>query len=387
MSGLLLALIYISFISLGLPDSLLGSAWPVLHAEIQVPVSYAGIISMIISAGTIISSLLSDRMLHKFGTGKITAFSTFLTAIALLGFSISNQYWMLVLWAIPYGLGAGGVDSVLNNYVAIHYKAQHMSWLHCMWGVGASISPYIMSYALVKLSNWSYGYLLVSIIQIALSLFLFMSLPLWNKGVKNNVGTENSNGTKPMTFKEIFSTSGALAAFIAFFAYCALELTASLWASSYLVETRGVLPETAATLACLVYLGITIGRAINGFLAMKLKDRLLVRLGIGIVALGLILIILPLNTEFAIIGLFIMGLGCAPIYPCIMHMTPEIFGADKSQAMIGMQMAFAYTGFLLMPSLFGWLAEYLTFSILPIYLLVLLVVILIMHEKIVKQTR
>jgi MFS family permease len=342
---------------------------------------------MIISAGTIISSLLSDRMLHKFGTGKITAFSTFLTAIALLGFSISNQYWMLVLWAIPYGLGAGGVDSVLNNYVAIHYKAQHMSWLHCMWGVGASISPYIMSYALVKLSNWSYGYLLVSIIQIALSLFLFMSLPLWNKGVKNNVGTENSNGTKPMTFKEIFSTSGALAAFIAFFAYCALELTASLWASSYLVETRGVLPETAATLACLVYLGITIGRAINGFLAMKLKDRLLVRLGIGIVALGIILIILPLNTEFAIIGLFIMGLGCAPIYPCIMHMTPEIFGADKSQAMIGMQMAFAYTGFLLMPSLFGWLAEYLTFSILPIYLLALLVVILIMHEKIVKQTR
>ncbi len=385
MSGLLLALIYVSFISLGLPDSLLGSAWPVLHAEIQVPVSYAGIISMIISAGTIISSLLSDRMLHKLGTGKITAFSTAMTALALFGFSTSNQYWMLVLWAIPYGLGAGAVDAVLNNYVALHYKAQHMSWLHCMWGVGASISPYIMSYALVNLSNWNYGYLIVSIIQISLSIFLFMSLSLWNKNAKSTAETENNKSAVPMTFKEIFSTSGALASFLAFFAYCAMEMTASLWATSYLVQNRNVSPEAAASLACLVYLGITIGRAINGFLSMKLKDSLLIRVGIGIVALGIILITLPLSTHFAIAGFFIIGLGCAPIYPCIIHMTPEIFGTDKSQAMIGTQMAFAYTGFLLMPPLFGWMADQLSFAILPIYLLVLLVIILIMHKKIVKN--
>jgi len=387
MSGLLLALIYISFISLGLPDSLLGSAWPVLHAEIQVPVSYAGIISMIISLGTILSSLLSDRMLHKFGTGKVTAFSTALTAIALFGFSTSTQFWMLVLWAIPYGLGAGAVDAVLNNYVALHYKAQHMSWLHCMWGVGASISPYIMSYALVKLSNWNYGYLIVSVIQISLSVFLFMCLPLWKKNATTTNETDAVSSDKPMTFKELFATPGALACFLAFFAYCAMEMTASLWASSYLVENRDILPETAASLACLVYLGITIGRAINGFLAMKLKDRLLIRLGIGIVALGIVLISLPLNAWFSIIGLFIIGLGSAPIYPCIMHMTPQIFGADKSQAMIGMQMAFAYLGFLFMPSLFGLLANHLSFALLPIYLLVLLILIFVMHEKIIKQTR
>jgi len=387
MTHLLIAIIYLAFISLGLPDAVFGGSWPTMYQEFGVPVSFAGFVTVIISLGTIVSSLQSDRMTYKFGTGKVTVMSVAMTAVALFGFSISHSCIELCLWAIPYGLGAGGVDASLNNYVAVHYSSRIMSWLHCMWGVGASISPYIMSYALVKLSNWNYGYLIVSVIQISLSVFLFMCLPLWKKNATTTNETDAVSSDKPMTFKELFATPGALACFLAFFAYCAMEMTASLWASSYLVENRDILPETAASLACLVYLGITIGRAINGFLAMKLKDRLLIRLGIGIVALGIVLISLPLNAWFSIIGLFIIGLGSAPIYPCIMHMTPQIFGADKSQAMIGMQMAFAYLGFLFMPSLFGLLANHLSFALLPIYLLVLLILIFVMHEKIIKQTR
>ena len=217
MGSLLLVLIYICFISLGLPDSLLGSAWPVLHNEISVPVSYAGIISATITAGTILSSLFSDKLLHKFGAGLVTAVSITTTAICLFGFSISSQFWMLILWSIPFGLGAGGVDAILNNYVALHYKAQHMSWLHCMWGVGASISPYIMSFALVKLENWNGGYLIVSIIQIILSLVIFISVPLWKKGSTDNTDTQKQAESKSLSFKEIFSIKGAIPCFLMFF--------------------------------------------------------------------------------------------------------------------------------------------------------------------------
>ena len=251
MGSLLLALIYICFISLGLPDSLLGSAWPVLHTEINVPVSFAGIISMTICVGTIMSSFFSDKLLRKFGAGKVTAVSVTMTAVALFGFSISNQFWMLLLWAIPYGLGAGGVDAILNNYVALHFKAQHMSWLHCMWGVGASISPYIMSFALVTLDNWSYGYLIVSIIQIVLSTVIFASIPLWKNGATN---TANEEQSKSLSFKEIFSIKGAIPCFLTFFTYCSLELTTSLWASSYLVEKLAFTPETAAGFASMFYI-------------------------------------------------------------------------------------------------------------------------------------
>jgi len=388
MGSLLLALIYICFISLGLPDSLLGSAWPVLHTEISVPISYAGIISAMIFAGTILSSLFSDRLLHKFGAGRVTAVSVVMTSLGLFGFSISHQFWMLIWWAIPYGLGAGGVDAILNNYVALHYKAQHMSWLHCMWGVGASISPYIMSFALVQLESWHDGYLIVSIIQAVLSIVIFISIPLWTKGStahEGHIGSEKD--VKALSFKEIFAIKGAKACFLMFFCYCSMELTASLWASTYLVQKWAFTPETAAGLASMFYIGITFGRFINGFLAMRLGDCFLIRMGSVIVAVGILLLFVPIHFVFALIGFMVIGLGCAPIYPCIIHMTPDVFGKDRSQAMIGVQMAFAYIGFLVMPPLFGIIAQHISISLLPVYLLIFLVLVFVLHEIVIRKAQ
>ena len=386
MAGLLLALIYVCFVSLGLPDSLLGSAWPVLHEQISVSVSYAGIISMTIFVGTILSSLFSDRLLHKFGAGKVTAVSVAMTALGLFGFSASSAFWMLLLWTVPYGLGAGGVDAILNNYVATHFKAQHMSWLHCMWGVGASISPYIMSFSLVRLDSWSYGYLIVAVIQAVLSLFIFISLPIWKTGMEAVSGSDAQQSAKPLSFREIFAIKGAVACFLTFFCYCALELTTSLWASSYLVQKWAFTPEAAAGFASMFYIGITLGRFANGFLAMKLGDHFLIRMGLSVIGLGIVLLFIPFHSTFALAGFVVIGLGCAPVYPCIIHMTPDVFGKEKSQAMIGVQMAFAYTGFLVMPPLFGVIAEHITISLLPGYLLVLLVLMFGMHERVIRKT-
>ena len=386
MVTLLLALIYICFISLGLPDSLLGSAWPVLHTEIQAPVSYAGIVSMTISLGTILSSLWSNKLLHKFGAGKVTAVSVAMTALGLFGFSLSHQFWMLIVCAIPYGLGAGAVDAILNNYVALHYKPQHMSWLHCMWGVGASISPYIMSFALVKLESWNAGYLTVGILQAILSVFIFISLPLWKKGT-DAADAPAEETSKPLSLKEVFKIKGAIPCFLAFFGYCSMELTTSLWASSYLVNRWEIDPDTAAGLASLFYLGMTVGRFANGFLAMKKADRFLIRLGLGTVCGGVLLMLMSFHVGFAIAGFVVIGLGCAPVYPCIIHMTPAVFGKEKSQAMIGVQMAFAYMGFLVTPPLFGVLAEHISIGLLPVCLAALLALTALMHETVVRKTQ
>ena len=386
MVSLLLALIYVCFISLGLPDSLLGSAWPVLHQELNVPMSYAGVISMVIFVGTILSSLLSDRMSKKLGSGLLTAVSVTMTAVGLFGFSISSRFWMLILWSIPYGLGAGGVDAVLNNYVALHFKAQHMSWLHCFWGVGASISPYIMSVSLIRLNSWSKGYLIVSLIQIVLSAIIFLSLPMWKKHETPDSVPAQERGAEPLRLREIFAIPGALPCFFTFFCYCSLELTTSLWASSYLVQNRGIDAETASALASMFYIGITLGRGVNGFLAMRLSDRFLIRMGSGIIASGVLLLFLPFADAFALIGFIVIGLGCAPVYPCIIHMTPDVFGRDKSQAMIGFQMAFAYVGFCVMPPLFGLIAEHISISLLPLYLILLLGLMVFMHEAMIRLT-
>lgn len=385
MVTLLLVLIYICFISLGLPDSLLGSCWPVLHQQINVPLSYAGIISGTICCGTIISSIFSDKLLKKFGTGLVTASSIALTAIGLFGFSTSTTFYALLLWAIPYGLGAGGVDAILNNYVANHYKAHHMSWLHCMWGIGASISPYIMSFALVNLNSWSKGYLIVAIIQIILSFFIFISIPLWKTTAKNE--KEKINDEKILTFKEIFKIKGAIFCFIMFFCYCALELTTSLWASSYLVTRWNFTVDKAASLASMFYIGITFGRFINGFFAMKFNDRTLIFAGLILITTGIILLFIPFSYYFTIIGFIIIGLGCAPIYPCIIHMTPFVFGKNKSQAMIGIQMAFAYVGFLTMPPLFGIIAQKISILLLPVFQLIFLALLFLMHIMVIKKTK
>lgn len=385
MVNLLLAVIYLSFISLGLPDSLLGAAWPMMYTQFQVPVSYAGGVSMIIAAGTIFSSLMSDRLTRRLGTGKVTAFSVGVTAAALFGFSVSRSYPMLLLLAVPYGLGAGSVDASLNNYVALHYASRHMSWLHCMWGVGASVGPYIMGYALAGGQGWSMGYRYIALLQAALTVILFLSLPFWK--VRPSSQAEGGAADAPLSLGEIVAIPGAKSVMITFFCYCAIEQVSGLWASSYLVLHKGVAEETAARFASLFFLGITGGRAVSGFLTMKLSDANMVRLGEGIIALGVCALLLPAGRTAALAGLVLVGLGCAPIYPCIIHSTPEHFGADKSQAIIGVQMASAYTGTCLMPPLFGLIAQHMTIALLPAFLGMIAVPMAVMHERLCAGTK
>ena len=382
MVHLLLAVIYISFISLGLPDALLGSAWPIMYQQFEVSVSYAGIIFMTIAAGTIVSSLLSDRLTRRMGTGLVTAISVAVTAVALWGFSVSNSFWMLLLWAVPYGLGAGGVDASINNYVAIHYSSSHMSWLHCMWGLGATIGPSIMGYALSGGLRWNMGYRYISFFQLALTAVLFISLPLW-KG--RSAGTEDARGGKPLSLKQIWKIPGAKEVMVAFFCYCGLEQVAGLWASSYLVLHKGIPEETAASFASLFFIGITLGRGLNGFLTYKFSDTQLVRLGEGVILVGAAAMMLPLGEYAALAGLVLVGLGCAPIYPCIIHSTPNYFGQENSQAVIGVQMASAYLGTLSVPAAFGLVANHISISLLPVVLLAVLGLMAWMHEGLVKK--
>lgn len=387
MFQLLLAIIYLAFISLGLPDSLLGAAWPSMYPEFQVPISYAGIISMVIALGTVISSLMSDRLTKRLGAGLVTAISVAMTALALFGFSFSHSFWVLILWSIPYGLGAGSVDAALNNYVALHYKSRHMSWLHCMWGVGASAGPYIMGFALSHGQNWNGGYRYIGILQVILTFILFISLPLWKKEKKDAASESDATSDHILTLREIFAIPGAKSVMLMFFCYSAIEQTSGLWASSYLVLHKGVAPETAATFASLFYIGITIGRAISGFITMKLNDTQMIRLGQGIILLGVLALFLPLGSTISLIGFILIGLGCAPIYPCIIHSTPDHFGADRSQAIIGVQMASAYVGTCLMPPVFGLIANNITVALLPAYLILFLVLLSVMHEILIQKTK
>ncbi|HIU87731.1 MAG TPA: MFS transporter [Candidatus Avilachnospira avistercoris] len=414
MINLLLAVIYFSFISLGLPDSLLGSAWPSMYQELSVPISYSGIISMIISLGTIASSLQSDRLTRRLGAGRVTAISVALTALALIGFSLGKSFPALCIVAIPYGLGAGSVDAALNNYVALHFASRHMSWLHCMWGIGASIGPYIMGSAIGSGAGWSLGYRIVGLMQIGLSVLIFMSLPLWkNKDRGSSLsydihdtdihapeknGPSSSKGSSEpsdlrgtmdvpaaLSLKQIFAIPGAVYLFIAFFCYMALEATASLWAASFLSFERGLTGAGAAFYAGLFFIGMTIGRAVSGFLTMRLSDTDMIRLGRRLAALGLILILIPIDGPLpSVPGLIILGLGCAPIYPSIIHSTPSLFGEDRSQAIIGVQMASAYIGSCLTPPIFGVLGEHIGFWLYPIFLIILLILMSLMHERLVK---
>ena len=386
MFQMLLLIIYLAFISLGLPDSLLGSAWPSMYQDFSVPVSSSGIVFMIISLGTIISSLQSDRLTKRFGTGKITAVSVLMTAAALFGFSISRSFPALCLWAIPYGLGAGSVDASLNNYVALHYASRHMSWLHCMWGVGASLGPYIMGYALTGGYGWSMGYRIIAVIQILLTAFLFLSLSQWKNG-NSDEGEQRETTAKALSLGEILRIPGAKEVMVTFFCYCALEQTANFWVSSYLVLQKGITPEQAAGFASLFFVGITAGRFFSGFLTIKLGDTQMIRLGQAIILLGILTLLMPFGLGTSRIGLLLIGLGCAPVYPSIIHSTPASFGADKSQAMIGVQMAFAYVGTCLMPPLFGVIANHITAALFPFYLLIILGVMIFAYERMLSKVR
>ena len=389
MFSLLLAIIYLAFISLGLPDSLLGSAWPIMQVELGVALSSAGIVTMIISGGTIVSSLLSDRVIHKFGTGVVTAVSVAMTAVALLGFSFSTEFWMLCVLAVPYGLGAGAVDAALNNYVALHYSSRHMSWLHAFWGVGVTISPYIMSFCLSRQYGWETGYRAVSVIQFVLVAVLFATLPIWKRAGKasESDGAEEivSNVLTPIQAARL---KGAVCVFVAFFAYCALESTVGLWATSYMVGYRGVDAETAAQFAALFYLGITVGRVLNGFVADRFGDRTMIRVGIVTMLVGVAMVAVPVTTNaLALVGLVVIGLGGAPVYPCIIHSTPVNFGKENSQSLVGIQMASAYVGTTFMPPVFGIIAQYVNISLYPLYIGVFGVLLLVMTEMLNKKVK
>ena len=378
----LLAIIYLAFISLGLPDSLLGAAWPTMRGTFEVPISYMGMISMIISGGTICSSLISERLTKRFRTKNVTVVSVFLTAVALFGFSTVTEFWMMCLWAIPYGLGAGAIDAALNNYVALHYNSRHMSWLHCFWGVGTIISPYVMSYALTN-SVWNNGYRMVSFIQIGIVLVLLLTLPVWKVNQKSEAAMKSE---KVLGIKGALKIKGVPFLLMGFFSYCAAEGTTMLWASSYLVGTRNISEKLAAAFASLFFIGITTGRFLAGFISDKLGDRRMIGMGTVIALCGVVCIFLPFETDvIALAGFVVIGLGCAPVYPCIIHSTPANFGADNSQAIIGIQMASAYVGATFMPPLFGLLANYISLKLLPVFLACFFVLLIIMLEEAYKR--
>lgn len=377
MYTLLLAVIYLVFISLGLPDSLLGSGWPTMRLVFDQPLSAAGMVSMIITGGTICSSLLSERLTAKFSTRGVTVASVFLSAAALFGFSVSTRFWMLCLWAVPYGLAAGCIDSAINNYVALHYRSRHMSWLHCFWGVGTVISPCVMSWAL-RHSGWQLGYRTVALMQLAIGVVLVLTLPVWNI---HRDEAQTARAGQVLGIRGALKIKGAPTLFVGFFAYCGAEGTSILWASSYLAGERGFSAQRAAASAAVLYVGITVGRFVSGFIADKVGDRGMIRLGTGVIAAALAVLALPGGGELgALLGLGLLGLGNAPVYPAIIHATPANFGAENSQGIIGMQMASAYVGSTLMPPLFGLIANRAGLGWMPLFLAVLILLMIAMLE-------
>ena len=386
MSLLILTLIYVSFIGLGLPDGLLGAAWPSMHADMHAEVWMAGILSLLITCGTIVSSLLSDRLTKRFGAGAVTAVSTAMTAAALLGFSLADHYWMLCVCTIPYGLGAGAVDAALNNVVALHFSAKHMSWLHCFWGVGASVGPCIMGACLTGTLGWRGGYTVVMILQAVIAFSLFMSLPLWKRTLKTDRDGEEVVPSS-LGFGGVLKIRGVKAVLLAFFCYCAAEMTAMLWSSSYLYLHRGLDEGVAAFLATLFYFGMTAGRFVNGFLAERFSDHRLIRAGALIALGGILLCAVPIDSPvLSIAGLLILGIGCAPIYPCIIHATPAAFGKEHSGAIIGIEMAAAYLGSCVMPPLFGWLSSWIGMWLFPFFLLIFMTALLLLFERVQRRT-
>ncbi|MGN0665901.1 MAG: MFS transporter [Huintestinicola sp.] len=378
----LLVLIYIAFISLGLPDSLLGSGWPVMYGDLNVPISYMGIVSMTISGGTIVSSLFSYKVTSKLGTRAVVVCSVFLTAFALLGFSFANSFAMLLVFAVPYGLGGGAIDAALNNYVALHYTSRHMSWLHCFWGVGTIVSPFVMSYSLTH-ADWNSGYRTIAFIQMGIGLLLLVTLPVWKKADHK----DNDQTSKSIGLLEALKIKGVPYLLLGFFAYCAAEATAMNWASSYMAEVKGIPAELAAKYGSLFFIGITSGRFLSGFIMNKLGDRKMIILGTCFLTAGILSLLIPSTASvIPLIGFVVIGFGCAPVYPCIIHSTPDNFGAENSGAIIGIQMASAYVGSTFMPPLFGILGNHISFAILPVYLLLFVVLMICMTETTFKIT-
>lgn len=387
MATLFLIIIYASFISLGLPDSMLGVAWPLMQPVFHVPTSYAGLISMTISMGTVVSSLLSGKMIKRFGTGKVTFFSVFLTAAALCGFCFAPSYFCLLLLAVPLGLGGGAVDSGLNEYVAEHYSARHMNWLHCFWGIGAMTGPLILSFYIAHGSSWRNGYLTVSVLQFILVAVLFFTLPLWkkqpNSAANNETGTD-SDSNKVVNKRGVLfplKIKGVKTVLLAFLFYCGIETTLGLWSSSYFIHAKGIGAATAAQWVSSFYLSITVGRFVTGVVSGKLKNRQLIRTGEIVIVVGTMLMLLPLSKYVTLAGFVLIGLGCGPIFPCMLHETPARFGKENSQYIMGIQMAVAYIGSSFLPPVFGFIASNLSVIVLPLFLLFYIIIIIASSES------
>lgn len=377
---LLLIVIYLAFISLGLPDAILGAAWPTMGTSIQAPLEFAGMLSFLMSLGTVISSLLTAHLLNRFGIGRVVAFSVLLTACALLGFSLSQQVLALALLSVPLGIGAGAVDSALNNFVALNYRAKHMNYLHSFWGVGATAGPLIMANYLMMNEGWREGYHTIALLQFALVFILLISLPLWKKHLKSQVPEEEEH-TGFLSNRQALKKAGVHLQLVLFFCYCALELGSGLWAASYLTLEKNVLPQAAAFWTAVFYLGITLGRFLCGFIADSLSEEKVIRLGIFSVLLGALALLAPLPAIVSQLGLALIGFGCAPIYPNTIHLTPKRFGKAASQAVIGLSIAAAYIGITLVPPLMGALFTHLSFAYFPLLLLLLGLVMLFTSEK------
>ncbi|WP_429841174.1 MFS transporter [Brevibacillus sp. FIR094] len=370
MATFFLIMIYLSFISLGLPDSLLGVAWPVMQAEYGAAFGMAGVINIVIASGTIVSSLMSGALLKRLGTGRITLISCLMTAAALLGFSFAPSILWLMVLALPLGLGAGSVDAALNHYVATHYQAHHMSWLHCFWGVGATLGPIIMSGFIRDHDLWRNGYLTISLIQFALVVLLAFTLPLWKRmeNMQSHAVKESQGEPFRGQSEQPLRTKGVKLTLLTFLFYCGAEASVGLWGSSFLVNVKELPAAVAAEWVAMYYGGITVGRLITGFVTFKVSNRVLIRSGILVSLAGALLLILPVPTYCSLIGFLLLGLGFAPIYPCMLHDTPERFGKEQTQKLMGYQMAVAYTGATLLPPLLGWLAALTTVSILPFFI-------------------
>ena len=374
-SSALLVIIYLSFISLGLPDSLLGSAWPTMSVQLHAPLWGAGFLQMTVSLCTVISSLNSARLIRFFGTGRLTAFSGLLTAMALMGMSFAPHYVFLLLLCVPLGLGAGAVDAAINNYVALHCEPKHMNWLHCFWGVGTIISPFVMSWALSSGMRWTAGYRGVSILQFMLSVVLLLTLGLWHEGRRD----EEGRSTKVVPVREILALPGAKPGLLNFTCYCAIETVYMVWSSTYLVMARGMDAARAASMGGLFFLGMTIGRGISGFIAIRFKPKQMIRMGQVMMLMGSLLLLVP-GQAVAVCGLVFMGIGCAPVYPNIMQDTPRCYGVENAQTAVGVQMAFAYIGSLSMPTIFGWMADSLGYGCLPAFSLAATVVMILLYN-------
>ena len=386
MATLLIIIIYAAFIGLGIPDSLFGPAWPVMHLDFGLDVSMAGYITPICTFFTIISSLVSARLIGRFGTARVTAVSTAMTALALLGYSLSPNIVCVILCSIPLGLGGGAIDSGLNNYVAIHYNTATMSFLHCFYGVGVSLSPYLMSIALSNTGDWRGGYRLAFFVQLGISLLVIFSVPLW-KRAHPPVRIEGNAEAKPMKLTQVMRVPGVLKASCIFVASCAIEYVCGAWGSTFLVESKGLTPANAAAVIVFYYVGMALGRFLSGLLAGRLACWRIIELGEGIVAVAVVFLLLPLPTAVSGIALFMIGLGNGPVFPNLVHLTPRNFGIEISQSAMGVQMAAAYTGIMLMPMLFGALVGFFSTDIFAPFLALVYAVMVLFTVLMVQFAR